>query len=113
MHRILPNFVYALILTRSRPDIFRKFVTELWPLINVRISFRSISLKQLDMISSNFVYLLILTRSRLGLLPVIFRKFVIELLPLIDVRILFPLNIFRTNRQNFINFCIYIDFGKI
>ena len=40
---IWPNFAHALILTRSRLGLlgvkFRKFVTELWPLIDVRISF--------------------------------------------------------------------------
>ena len=43
MERILPNFVYALLITRSRLGllsvIFRKFVAELWPLIGVRFSF--------------------------------------------------------------------------
>ena len=43
MDKILPNFECALILTRSRlgllPVIFCKFVTELWPSIDVRISF--------------------------------------------------------------------------
>ena len=43
LDRILPNFVYALILTRSRmvllPVIFCEFVTELGPLIGVRILF--------------------------------------------------------------------------
>ena len=66
----------AFILTRSRfgllPVIFRKFVTELWPLIDVRFHFGSILLDQIDRISSNFVYALILTRPRLGLLSVIF-----------------------------------------
>ena len=41
--RIRPDFVCALILTRSRlgllPVIFREFVTELVPLIDVRFSF--------------------------------------------------------------------------
>ena len=44
MDRILQSFAYALILTRSRfgllPAIFRKFVTESWPLIDVRFSFQ-------------------------------------------------------------------------
>ena len=43
MDRFRPNFVYAFILTRSRlgllPVIFRIFVTELWSLIYIRISF--------------------------------------------------------------------------
>ena len=42
--RISPNFVYTLILTRSKLGllhiIFRTFVIELRPLIDVRISFR-------------------------------------------------------------------------
>ena len=46
--------------------------------------FRSISLEQMDRISSNFVNALILTRSGLVLLPVIFRKFVKELRPLMS-----------------------------
>ena len=41
--RIWPNFVYALILTRSRfgewPSIFCKLVTKLWPLIDVIFPF--------------------------------------------------------------------------
>ena len=43
MDRISPNFLYAFILTRSSfelpPVIFCSFVTELWPLIGVRILF--------------------------------------------------------------------------
>ena len=43
MDRISPNFVYAFILTISRLGllyvIFCLFVSELWPLINVRILF--------------------------------------------------------------------------
>ena len=63
MDRILPNFVCALILTRSSLGlltfIFRIFVNELWPLIDFRISFLSIYLEQMDRIPSNFVYALI------------------------------------------------------
>ena len=43
------------------------------------LRFRSMSLEQMDRITSNFVYALILTRSRWKVLPVIFRKFVTEL----------------------------------
>ena len=72
--------------------IFCKFVTELWPLIDVRILFPlNISGEQMDRILTNFVYAFILTISKLGLLPVIFFVFVTELWPLIDVRILFLL----------------------
>ena len=42
MDRISPNFIYAFILTRSTlrllAVIFGKFVIELWPLIDVRIT---------------------------------------------------------------------------
>ena len=41
---VSPNFIYAFILTRSTLGllavIFGKFLTELWPLIEVRISFQ-------------------------------------------------------------------------
>ena len=43
MDRISPNFVNAFIFTSSRlgllPSIFCLFITELWPLIDVRILF--------------------------------------------------------------------------
>ena len=47
----------------------------------------------------------------MGLLNNIFRIFVLELWPLIYAKILFPLNILRTNRQNFTKsyICIHID----
>ena len=44
MDIILPNFVYALILTISKfgllQIIVRKFVAKLWPLIDVRVLFQ-------------------------------------------------------------------------
>ena len=43
MDRITPNFIYAFILRRLKlglvPAICRKFLIELWPLIDERISF--------------------------------------------------------------------------
>ena len=111
MDIILPNFVYTLIMTRSRlgllPVIFRKFVTEFGPWLMSAFRSHSISLEQMDTISSDFVYALVLKRSRLGMLLVICRKFVTELWPLIDVRFAFPLNIFRTK------FCVCIYIAKI
>ena len=99
--RILPNFVYALVLTRFRSGllhiIFHTFVLELWPLTDVRILFPSISWEQINRIGPNFVCALILTRSRLRSLPVIFRKFVRELWPLNYVTFSCPLNILGTN----------------
>ena len=86
--------IYQLIFTRSKlgllPDIFRIFVPELWPLINVRICFRSISWEQIDRISPNFRYAFILTITRLGLLPLIFCLFVTKLWPFTDVRNFVP-----------------------
>ena len=117
MHRILPNFVYSLKVTRSRfgllAIIFCKFVTELWPLIDVRILFLLNIFRKNGQNLTNFLYTLILTRSRLGFLTVIFRKFEAELRPLIDVRMPFPHNILRTNGQNWTKFCIHINIDKI
>ena len=171
---ILPNFAYALILTRSRLGLlsvnFHQIVTELWPLMihdfcqnfvstqylenelmefdqilhmhcywqdlgweNTRqfssdsnrvmalddwwylseFCFRSISWEWIYGIWPNFAYALILTRSRLGLLCIHFCKFITELWPLIDVRISFPLNILRTSWWNLTKFCIYIDIINI
>ena len=49
MNTILPNFVYALILTISRlgmlPFIFCKFSNELWPLIDVGFSLPIITVR--------------------------------------------------------------------
>ena len=105
-----------MILTRFRleslPVIFSKFVTELWPLVSIKISLL-LNIFQItyDKISQNFIHIFIWTKSRLGLLPVIFGLFVMELWPLNNVRISFPFNIFRTNGQNLtkLYICIYID----
>ena len=70
-------------------SFFRKFVIELWPLIDVRLLFPLYILRKMDRVIPNFVYALILTRSRLGLLAGIFHKFVKELWPLIDFRFCF------------------------
>ena len=52
LDRISPNFVYAMILTRSRLGLlhvsFHTFVPELWPLIYAKIWFRSISSEQIN-----------------------------------------------------------------
>ena len=74
---------------------FRKFVIELWPLIDVRFSFSPNTLRTNGYNFTKFVCALILARSSLGLLTFIFRKFAIELWPSIGVRISFPLNILR------------------
>ena len=79
-----------LIWSRSRlellPVIFVKFVTELCPLIDIRILF------PLNILRTNgwnftkfYICISIGNWSKMGLLPVIFYKFLTELWPLIDV----------------------------
>ena len=93
--------------------IFCLFVTELWPLIYVRILF------PLNIFRTNehnftklYIYIYI-GKSRFGILPAIFRKYVTELWPLIDVRISFLLNILRSNQQTFTKCYTCINFDKI
>ena len=62
------------------------------------------SWEQIDRILPNFIYAFIYR---------IFCTFVSELWPLIYPRILFPLNILKTNWQNFTKFYICIDNNKI
>ena len=71
IYRISSNFVYALILTRSMfgllPVIFHKFVRELWPLIDVRISFPFNSFRKNGQnLTILILHALILIRSGLG-----------------------------------------------
>ena len=65
------NFAYALIFTIARLGLlyinFCKFITELWPLIDVRISFLLNCWELLDGFWPNFAYALLLTTSRLRL----------------------------------------------
>ena len=67
--------------TRSMLCLFGQFLTQLWPLIDVRIWLCSISCELICGFQSNFVhvYALILTRSRFGWLNNIFRSFSTEL----------------------------------
>ena len=91
----------ALILTWCRFRLlhlnFCLFITELWPLIDVRISFPLNILKTNWLIFTKFCNALILSRSTLGLLGINFSLIYIRVELLINVRISFPLNIFRTN----------------
>ena len=75
--------------------------------------FCSISLEQMDRMSSNFVHALILKRSSFGIVTCYFGEFITELWPLIDVRFSFPLNIFRNNRQNLTKLCICLVIDTI
>ena len=72
MKRISPNFMYAIILTRSTSGllqvIFCTFVPELLPLIYSKISFPLNILKTNGQILNK----LYITRTMLGLLAVIF-----------------------------------------
>ena len=91
--RISPNFMYALIFTRSSLGllqvIFRTFVLELWLWFTPKFSFSSISWEQIDRISLDFIYAFIFTRSSLGLLHAVFCTFVTELWPLIYAKFCF------------------------
>ena len=59
MDRILPYFIYALIMTRSSLGlltiIFRKFVTELWLSIYIRVLFPLNIVRTNYIISTNFI----------------------------------------------------------
>ena len=65
----------------------------------------------MNRISPNFIYAFILTRSMLRLLHIFFCTFVPVLWPMIYAKISFPLNILRTNGQNFtkLYICFHID----
>ena len=113
--RILPNFIYAFILTRSTMgllhivflhwDCYTSFFAYYYqnngPWFTSKFCFSSSSWEQIDRISPNFIYAFIfnLTRSTLGLLYIIFCTFVPELLPLIYAKISFLFNILRTTGQ--------------
>ena len=74
MYRILPNFVYALICTRSTCPFSQICNKSYDPWFISEFRFRSISWEQMNRISSNFIYTFILAWSRSELLPVIFRN---------------------------------------
>ena len=101
IHGIWPNVAYALILTTSRMGLlrvnFRKFIRELWPFIDVRISF-PLNIMRASWRKLAKFCIWILGRSKMGSLQVHFWKFAAEFWPLIDVRISFRLNILRTTR---------------
>ena len=82
---------------------------------NLRQNFASAQYlgNKIGRISPNFIYAFLLTRSNLGLLHIIFHTFVPELWSLIYAKILFPLNILRTNWQNFTKFYMSIHIEKI
>ena len=84
-----------------------------WPLIDVKVCFFSVSSEQMDEFWYNFVYALIYTRSMLFRMHVIFGQFSTELWPFIDVRILFMLNILWINLWISSKFCICIDIDKM
>ena len=96
------NVAYMLYLTHFT---FGQFLTELWPMIYVRICLCSISCELICGFLSNFVYALILTRCRFRWLNNIFCSFTTELWPLIDVEMSFMLNIFWINWWILIKFC--------
>ena len=109
--------MYTLTLTRSRLGLlsihFRKFATELQPLIDVRISFPLNIMTMNGHNLTKFCIHIIIDKVFLGIVKRHFCKFATELRPLIDARISFPLNILRRNGQNLTKLCIYISIEKI
>ena len=74
--------------------IFRQFLTELWPLIDLRILFMLNILWINWWISFKFCICIDIESSKFGWLNNIFRSFSTELWPFIDVEISFMLNFF-------------------
>ena len=104
---IWPNFAYALILTRSRSELlhanFRKFLTELWPLIDARISFQLSILRTNWWYFAKFCIYIDIDNIWVGIVTRQFSQINNRVMAL-DIRILFPLNILRTNWWNWPNF---------
>ena len=100
MDRILPNFVYALSLTRSMLVllilIFRKFATELRPLNDVRIQILFNILRMNGQNLTKFCTHIIIDKIYVGM-----------------VNCQFLFNILRTNRLTKTKFCIHIIIDKI
>ena len=104
--RIWPNFVCALILTISRlgllPAIFRKVVTELWPLIDVRFS-RSLEILRTNWYNFTKFYICIFI-DKIYVRIVTHQFWHIGPCLMLGFRVL---DILRTNGQNFTKFYIY------
>ena len=69
--------------------IFFKFVTELWPLIDVRISFPFNILRMNGQNLTKFCIHINIDKIYVGIVKLHFCKFVTDLWPMIDVRIPF------------------------
>ena len=96
-------------------DCYTSFFLHLYqcygPWITPKFRFCSISSEQIDKMSPNFIYAFILTRSSLGLLHIILIHLCQSYGPWFTPKFHVPLNILKTNRQNFTKFyiCIHID----
>ena len=95
--------------------IFRKFATELRPLIDVGICFCSKILRMNGQNLTKFCIHIFIDKIYVGIVKrdFFFCKFATELRPLIDVRIMFLLNILRMNGQNLTDFCLHNFVDKI
>ena len=101
--RIIIDKIYVGIVKK----FFRKFVTELWPLIHVKIWFL---LNNLRTNGQN----IFIGKIYVGNVNRCFRKFSTELQPLIHAKNFYCLlNILRTNVQILTKFCIHIIIDKI
>ena len=97
----------------SQSVIFRKFATELWPLIEVGIQFLFNILRPNRFVETKFFIHIIIYYNYIGIVILIFRKFATELRPLIDIIIQFLFNILRTNGLIETKFCIDLIIDKI
>ena len=91
--------------------IFGQFLTELWPLIDIRILFMLNILRINLWISIKFF--ICIDIDKIWMIEQYFSSFSTELWPLIDVEILLMLNILWTNWRILIKFCKCIDIDKI
>ena len=94
--------------------MFRKFATELRPLIDVRIWFLLNILRTNRQNKTKFCIHIIIDKINVSIVNrYFFRKFATELQPLIDSKIRFLLHILRINGQNLTKFCIHIIIDRI
>ena len=93
---------------------FRKFATELQPLIDIRNQFLLNILRMNIQNLTKFCVHIIIDKIYIGNVNChFFFKFATELRPLIYFRFQFLFNILRMNGQNLTKFCIHIIIDKI
>ena len=94
-------------------SFFRKFATELWPLIDVRTLFPLNILRTNGQNLTKFCIHIDIDNILVGIVKRQISHIGNRVMPLIDVRILFLLNILRTNGQNLTKFCMHFYINNI